>query len=300
MPEYLSQEEVLQQLEVRESELEALVTGGRLRPYHDAGVVKFRQEDVERLRAERRGQPTVIRPDASPEPPPVEPIDLAEIPEAASETEKTEISIQGDEADEGEQTARTVVPTIDLIPDETQPPGKGPVDLGEAVIPTMELAPEEEPTDIASEEVLTEAHAGPADAGAPTAIGMAPPGAEREVEIVGETEQETPVTGTDLETDTEGGTRTRSQVLSMLAEEQAPPHPFFTAVLGAAVAFLLFTGVTFYGAASRSLPRKVYMWVLDGPARWFGLLGFNPDDSRDTEGRAFNRTLDQMERERRR
>jgi len=299
VPEYLSQEEVLQQLEIEAAELQALIDNGQLRPYHDAGVLKFRQEEVERLRAERGGQPTVILPDASPESPPVEPIDLGAIPEAPPETEETEIAIEGDE---GEQTARTVVPTIDLIPDETE---LSAGELGEAVIPTMELAPEEEPTDIASEEVITEVPGGPVDAGAATAIGMAPLGAGREVEIVGETEQETPVTGTDLETDTEGGTRTREGMAQILGEEQAPPHPFFTAVLGAAVAFLLFTGVMFYGAATRSIPRRNsfltgWVWWLDKPARWFGLLGFNPDDPRDAEGRAFTRTLDRMERERQR
>lgn len=64
---YYSFEEVLSELQIDEEELKRLVSQGELRGFRDGASMKFRTEDVDRLKKGRETEPTIILTDSDAE-----------------------------------------------------------------------------------------------------------------------------------------------------------------------------------------------------------------------------------------
>lgn len=193
MPDdYLSFDDALNELQMQEAELRALVSQGKLRAFRDENTLKFRRNDVNQLRRERETEATVVlRPDdiasadtqtefASTPALAEEPIDL--LADEVLDYDDTAETIIGSDLDiptgdtqlaiEGDTTVSdpgTKVPTIELTPatgdtDETAVPT---LELGDDIgieepgseteVPTMVLGLDEyDDTQVATEEVATE------------------------------------------------------------------------------------------------------------------------------------------------
>ena len=184
--ELLSFDEALAELQMATHELRSLVAQGEIRAFREEDVLKFRRTDVLDLKRTREAQKTgpgiVIEPDELPQAP-VEPQASApageEVKPAKHETEETELLAgigQGATIDflgldetlppETGDTAQTVIPTIEIADDDiiddtsdTVIPGiSSSVEIPqteEPVIPSL-LADEEESTEMATQEVVTQ------------------------------------------------------------------------------------------------------------------------------------------------
>jgi len=174
--EYLSFEQALNELQMQEAELRALVAQGKLRAFRDENTLKFRRADVSALRKERETEATmVLRPEdiaaaetktdsaGVAEPPPAavppqpvaeEPIDLLadEVLDyddtaetiiggdvAAPPTGDTDLTLDEETAVVEPADSATKVPTIELTP--------ATGDTDETAVPTLDLG-----DDIAAEE----------------------------------------------------------------------------------------------------------------------------------------------------
>jgi hypothetical protein len=62
--EFFTFKEVLQELQIDQNELQRLITQGEIRAYRDASGLKFKDEDVARLKKARETEPTVILTDS--------------------------------------------------------------------------------------------------------------------------------------------------------------------------------------------------------------------------------------------
>ncbi len=67
MADYYTFEEVLAELQIDEEELKRLVSQGELRGFRDGASMKFRAEDVDRLKKGRETEPTIILTDSDAE-----------------------------------------------------------------------------------------------------------------------------------------------------------------------------------------------------------------------------------------
>ncbi len=67
MADYYNFEEVLAELQIDEEELKRLVSQGELRGFRDGASMKFRAEDVDRLKKGRETEPTIILTDSDAE-----------------------------------------------------------------------------------------------------------------------------------------------------------------------------------------------------------------------------------------
>lgn len=136
--------DALKELGISENELRAMITRGQLRPQVRNGREMFRRSAIENLKRASKAQPTVILPadkdKGDDEPLPIlgdEPLALAPdepAPLAFEDQSPTEVPALADE-DESSVTAETVMPTIELTPQDRQAGG------------------DEEHTDVATQEV---------------------------------------------------------------------------------------------------------------------------------------------------
>lgn len=131
--EYLKFEEVLQELQIDEDELKQLVSDGELRGFRDADSMKFKREDVLKVKKGRETEPTII---------------LTDSDEAIGTEEASDELILEDQDEE------PAVINIDDIVEEGAEGGEialGEAEEEEAVVPTVEVpALDEEDEDVAA------------------------------------------------------------------------------------------------------------------------------------------------------
>lgn len=117
--EYLNFEEVLRELQVDENELKQLVSDGDLRGFRDADSMKFKREDVLKVKKGRETEPTIILTDS----------------DQAMGTEET-----SDELILEDQEEPSVLNIDDIVAEEVG--GEDEITLAdeeEAVVPTVEV-----------------------------------------------------------------------------------------------------------------------------------------------------------------
>lgn len=121
--EYISFNEALKELGISENELRAMVTRGQLRVIGRGGREMFRRSAIENLKRATKTQPTIILPSNEDEPAAVvsddEPLGFGDEPSPLDIDDQapTEIPALLDE-DDNSVTAETVMPTIELTPQE--------------------------------------------------------------------------------------------------------------------------------------------------------------------------------------
>ena len=186
MPDdYLSFDDALNELQMQEAELRALVSQGKLRAFRDENTLKFRRGDVEDLRKERETEATmVISPDSPVAATPASAETKTDMPSPAPVAEEP-IDLLADEVLDYDDTAETIIggdlgaPTGDSVltlDDEPtaaiEPDALAPAETGTKV-PTIELTPDD-------------VQAGTDETAVPTLdltddIGIEEPGSETEV-----------------------------------------------------------------------------------------------------------------------
>ena len=123
--------DALKELGISENELRAMITRGQLRPMVRGGREMFRRSAIDNLKRASKAQPTVILPadmeKADDEPLPIvsdEPLVLGDEPSPLDfdDQSPTEVPALADE-DESSVTAETVMPTIELTPQDRQAAG---------------------------------------------------------------------------------------------------------------------------------------------------------------------------------
>lgn len=131
--EYLKFEEVLKELQIDEEELKQLVSDGDLRGFRDADSMKFKREDVLKVKKGRETEPTIILTDS----------------DEAMGTEETSDELILDDQEEAQP-----VLNIDDIVEEGAEVGEitlEDADEEEAVVPTVEVpALDDEEGDLAA------------------------------------------------------------------------------------------------------------------------------------------------------
>ena len=141
--EYLSFNQALHQLGITEADFRAMITRGQIRPIVRGGRELFRTVAVENLKRASKQQPTVILPPKDEEELPLvndEPLGLAgEEPGPLNFDEPAEVPPLIDD-DESSVTAETVMPTIELTPEQRQPPAGTPVDDEHTEVATQEVS----------------------------------------------------------------------------------------------------------------------------------------------------------------
>jgi len=141
--EYISFNQALKELGITEADFRAMITRGQIRPIARGGRELFRRVAIENLKRAGQQQPTVILPPKQDEDIPLindEPLGLAgEEPSPLAFDEPTEVPPLIDD-DESSVTAETVMPTIELTPDQRQPAADAPVDDEHTEVATQEVS----------------------------------------------------------------------------------------------------------------------------------------------------------------
>ncbi|HUW34091.1 MAG TPA: hypothetical protein VM223_20990 [Planctomycetota bacterium] len=145
--EYISFNQALRELGISEADFRAMITRGQIRPIVRGGRELFRRVAIDNLKKSSKPQPTeILHPTDEPEPLPLmnddEPLGLAgeePAPLKFEDEPATELPPIIDD-DESSVTAETVMPTIELTPEQRQPAGGMP-------------PPDDEHTEVATQEV---------------------------------------------------------------------------------------------------------------------------------------------------
>ncbi len=247
--EYISLDEALRELQIGEAELRAMVTRGQLRTFGRAGQEQFRRNDIDNLKNIGQTQPDIAVPDdqaisADEEPMPVlgddeplpfveeDPLAPVEQPEPlfSEEESPTEMPLL---SDDDAQVSDTVMPTIELSPEEAN---IADVDEEHTDVATQEVS-------LADEDylILEEDKAPTSAMEQPDQFAAQPPPAE--------VEQEEP---------------------EEYVEEVAP-HGLHTLLLGALTFCMLLSMIVFVGASWDHIPEGVRGWLNETGAK-IGLL----------------------------
>lgn len=130
MAEYMSFEEVLQELMVDEEELKKLVSQGELRGFRDGMSMKFKKEDVLNLKKGRDTEPTIILTDSDQEMGINESSDELILDESTSDTVLNIGDIMSPDKQEEEIVFSDSTEEFSISPHDSDP---------EAAIPTVEV-----------------------------------------------------------------------------------------------------------------------------------------------------------------
>ena len=212
--------QALEQLQMSETELQNLVARGDLKAFRAGGTMKFRAEDIERLKQERETEPTIIIPPGEP-----------------SMQDSGPIAI-----DLGDEPA--VQPVVGL----EEPVGVATgiaTDIGTEIVdagdPGLEILPTDEGDAQSAEEITIIA---------PDAVGDQefPTGTEAEITIVDEEAAVPPEAIEDqapMRPDRRSVSARVSSIRHRAVYEEAPGHPVVSMFMALTAAVLLFTASIF-------------------------------------------------------
>ncbi|MCZ6688875.1 MAG: hypothetical protein O7H41_04665 [Planctomycetota bacterium] len=120
--EYLNLEDVLKELQIDDNELKQLVSDGDLRSFRDSGVMKFKREDVLKVKKGRETEPTIILTDS----------------DQAIGTEESSDELILDEGEE-DQTILNIDDIVEEAAAEQEGIGLVDPDEEDAIVPTVEV-----------------------------------------------------------------------------------------------------------------------------------------------------------------
>jgi len=230
--EYLSFEEALEELQVDEEELKKMVSDEEIRAFRDGGKLKFKVDEVLRVKEKREEQPTIILPTD-------EPTGLPDEDESAESPTVVEIETPQEMPTVAEAGTET------LLTEDTAP--------GEALIPTMQMDALEGDIGLKEEE---EEIISPLDETAGIGIADEPATVTEEVDAEPATaigdedfgiaiadEEEVPV-GAPAEDEVEFEEEDYPLAGAVVAGEPfVPVHPAYVALLIVGILVLIFAGI---------------------------------------------------------
>jgi len=258
MAEFYSFEDVMQELQIDEDELKRLISAGELRGFRDGDEIKFRKDDVLKLKKSRETEPTIILSDS----------DQVRVPEGE------------DELIVDESASKDTVVNIDVFEtEEVSPLTTDDSDIPTVDIPTFEegatdfVLADEQPVEISG---ISGAAGGPkrprSDDAAATMIDTAPaagtaPATFDLVEERGEFEAGMP----------EGGGRiSRSARLRAMTIKKKRGHPVSTVLLFLSSVIMIVPGAIIYNWVRGVEPKWIWEFafkfqgMVDMIHSWFG------------------------------